>query len=64
MKLVIDITISYNLVNNKREGSATFQSDAAPIYIKNAMLYSKVTQVIIDEKEININDLLLDDLEK
>jgi hypothetical protein len=63
MKLVIDITISYDLVDNKRTGSATFQSDAAPLYLKNAMLFSGVTEIIIDEKIIKIKDAEIEDTE-
>lgn len=61
MKLVIDIAISYDLVDNKRIGSATFQSDATRLYLKNTLLYSGVTQVIIGEKTFNTKDFPLED---
>lgn len=61
MDFVVDITISYDLFYSRRIGSATFKSDATQIDIKNALLNSGVTQVIIYEKQININNLLIED---
>jgi hypothetical protein len=64
LESVADITISYDLVDNKRVGSATFQKKATHADMKNALLSSGVTQVIIDEKEININDVVIENTKK
>lgn len=64
MKFVVDITISYDFLYGKRIGSATFQSDATSVDIKNAMLNAGVTHVFIHEKKYPISDVQIDDTEK
>lgn len=56
MKFVIDITISNELIDNKRTGTAIFHGDATRQYIRNALIYSGVKHVVIDDKTINAED--------
>jgi hypothetical protein len=64
MKMVVDVVISYELKDNQRTGVVTFESDAKMLYIKNALLYSGVTQVTVDGNTIKTEDIQLKETER
>jgi hypothetical protein len=54
---VVDITISYDLADNKRLASATFQGASDKAFLKKVLIDTGVTQVTVDGKTMNTSDI-------